>query len=468
MAREPLLLMEDAVAGAALDAGSRAILGAVDLVCVVRGAWNYSDPGRLIAERIGSPHAVTAMTAEGGNAPQQAVNEICRRIVTGRCEVAVVVGGEGIYSRRRSRATGIERTVTRQSGVQPDDAFGQDVDMSSDLEKNAGFVSPVNYYALFENAWRADQNLSVAENRRQIADLLTRFNAIAQKNPSAWSHQPYHADDLLEVTEENRMVCFPYTKRMCSNWFTDQAAAVILCSVEAARRLSTDTEGWVFPLAGTDAHDTLLVSHRESLAASPAIRVGGRVVLELAGVAPGEIEHVDLYSCFPSAVQVAAHEIGLSIDRRLSVTGGMAYFGGPLSNYVTHSLSTMVDTLRSQPKTRGLVTANGGYLTKHSFGVYSTKPPSDGYLYRDVQAEVKVYPTVRVAESFEGSAIAEATTVAYERDGSSVVLAACRSADGARVWGRSSDSDAVRAASTTEMSGTEVIVDPEGIVHFEA
>ena len=36
-------------------------------------------------------------------------------------------------------------------------------------------------------------------------------------------------------------------------------------------------------------------------------------MLELAGVGVDDIDHVDVYSCFPSAVQVAAAELGLPL-----------------------------------------------------------------------------------------------------------------------------------------------------------
>ena len=51
------------------------------------------------------------------------------------------------------------------------------------------------------------------------------------------------------------------------------------------------------------------------------------------------------------------------------------FAGGPWNNYVMHSIATMVERLRDDAGALGLVTANGGYVTKHAFGVYSTRPP---------------------------------------------------------------------------------------------
>ncbi len=123
-------------------------------------------------------------------------------------------------------------------------------------------------------------------------------------------------------------------------------------------------------------------------------------MLELAGLGIDDIDYVDLYSCFPSAVQVAAAELGLALDdpaRPLTVTGGLTFAGGPWSNYVMHSIATMAELLVANPGRRGLITANGGYLTKHSFGVYSTEPPAE-FRWEDVQPAVDREPTrARVA-----------------------------------------------------------------------
>ena len=168
------------------------------------------------------------------------------------------------------------------------------------------------------------------------------------------------------------MVGFPYTKAMNSNWDLDQAAALILCSVAAAESLGIARDRWVFPWSGTDAHDTELFSERQDLHSSPAIRVAGRVALELAGRNVDDVAHVDLYSCFPSAVQIAAAELGLDEARPLTVTGGLPFAGGPLNNYVMHSIATMVDVARQHPGELCLCSANGGFVTKHAIGLYTT------------------------------------------------------------------------------------------------
>src|SRR5207249_2112137 len=98
--------------------------------------------------------------------------------------------------------------------------------------------------------------------------------------------------------------------------------------------------------------------------------------LDMASKTLADMRFFDLYSCFPAAVEIACREIGLAEDdpRGLTITGGLPYFGGPGNNYVTHAIAEMMRLLRAHPGSFGLVTANGNYVTKHSFGIYSTAP----------------------------------------------------------------------------------------------
>src|SRR5690606_19352768 len=227
----------------------------------------------------------------------------------------------------------------------------------------------------------------------------------------------YAPADLRDPSPANRMVGLPYTKRMNANNAVEPAAAFVVTSVGRARDLGISSDRWVFPWTGTDAHDHWFVSERADLAEAPAIRIAGRRALDLAGVGVDDLAHVDVYSCFPSAVQIAAAEIGLAADRPLTVTGGLSFAGGPWNNHVSHSIATMVDRLRSDAGSTGLVTANGGFLTKHAFGIYSTTPPPRAFGHADVQDEVDALPSRDIAETVDADVTVETSTVMHDRDG---------------------------------------------------
>ena len=91
-----------------------------------------------------------------------------------------------------------------------------------------------------------------------------------------------------------------------------------------------------------------------------------------------DVDHLDLYSCFPCAVQFACDALGIDgSTRQLTQTGGLPFFGGAGNNYSMHGIASMVETLRADPGSRGLVLANGGFLSKESAGVYSTQRPTE-------------------------------------------------------------------------------------------
>ena len=89
------------------------------------------------------------------------------------------------------------------------------------------------------------------------------------------------------------------------------------------------------------------------------------------------MDHFDLYSCFPAAVEIARMELGVTEadPRPITVTGGLPFHGGAGKNYSMNAIAAMVEILRRAPGELGMVTANGGYLSKHSAGIYSSAPP---------------------------------------------------------------------------------------------
>ena len=465
-ALEPLAMMVAAIEAAADDAGATSLLRAADVIRIVKGAWPYRDPGRLVASRLGANPKLTQISTDGGNTPQSLVNRSCLDIQAGRADVVVLAGAEGIWSRRRAHKAGATIPYTSDADAEPTEPLGQEIQMSSPLERDRGVQMPVNVYPIFENALRAVRGESIADHRTRIAELWARFNAVAVSNPHAWLRTPLSAAQIRDASPSNRMVGFPYTKSMNSNWDLDQAAAVILCSAEAAERLGVSRDRWVFPWAGTDAHDTYLFSNRDNFHSSPAIRTAGRVLFELAGVGPDDLGHVDLYSCFPSAVQIAANELGLSHDRQLTVTGGLPFAGGPLNNYVMHSIATMAGVLRSNPGDIGLCTANGGYVTKHALGIYSTTPPPEAFRHRDVQDEVDTFPTREVDADFTGPAVIESYTVMHGHEGPEVAIAALRTPARTRAWARSHDAELMAAMMTDEPIGRPAEVHGEAVFAF--
>jgi len=337
--------------------------------------------------------------------------------------------------------------------------------MAADAEIRIGLGQPASVYPLFEQALRIANGESIEDHLKRVGELWARFNAVAVGNPHAWIRKPVTAEEIWQPGPENRMISWPYTKLMNSNNMVDQGAALVLTSVEQATRLRIPAERWVYPHAGTDAHDTPAIADRAELYRSPAIRIAGARALELAGLGIDEVDHVDLYSCFPSAVQVAAGELGLSVDdsaRPLTVTGGLTFAGGPWNNYVMHSIATMAELLVANPGRRGLITANGGYLTKHSFGVYGTQPPAE-FRWENMQSAVDREPTRQGLVEWEGVGTVEAWTTPFNREGQpEKAFLAVRTPEGSRALAVIADPAAAEETVRADIGGAKVSVTADG------
>jgi acetyl-CoA C-acetyltransferase len=467
-AQENTLEPVDLMAAAAREAADARVLEAIDSIRVVNLlSVYYRDPALLLGQRIGAGQFTTRYSGIGGNVPQTLVNRACADIQQGRADVVLVAGAEMWRTRTQLRADGQRLTCTEQDNSIPQpEGSDENVPMAGDAEIRIKLDRPAYIYPMFEQALRVSTGESVDDHRRRIAKLWARFNEVAVQNPHAWIRKPVAAEDISQPGPSNRMISWPYTKLMNSNNMVDQGAALILTSVEAATRLGIPKDRWVFPYAGTDAHDTYSISERAELHESPAIRIGGGRALELAGLGINDMDYVDLYSCFPSAVQVAAAELGLPVDdpaRPLTVTGGLTFAGGPWNNYVAHSIATMAGLLTANPGRRGLITANGGYLTKHSFGVYGTEPPRTEFRWEDVQPAVDREPTRTAAVEWEGVGTVEAWTTPFDREGQpEKAFLSVRTPDEQRTLAVITDPSVAAATVHEDIGGAKVTVHADG------
>jgi acetyl-CoA C-acetyltransferase len=455
--------------GAAASAGNALIARADSIRVVVPLGWRTVNPALLVAGRLGFsdddlPDELM-LTAIGGNMPQALMHDACRAIARGDRSVVLVTGAEAMYAKTASRRH--PGTPTVHWATQPADGtpepvmFGTDRAGATDLEMSRGVILPIHAYPLFENALRAARGWTLAEHAAHIGALWSRFSQVAATNPHAWIRSPRSPEEIALPSPDNRMVSFPYPKLCTANMQVDQGAGYIVCSVEAARAAGVAEDRWVFPLSGADANDHWFISHRPELHRSPAIRLAGQAALELAGIGVDDLGPIDLYSCFPAVVQMAAHELGLPVDdpdRPLTLTGGLTFGGGPGNNYASHGIAQVVGALRAEPEAVGLVTGLGWYATKHSVGTYSGRPPEHrdgpGFAWRSVQREVDALPQCRVDETATGAVRVETYTVAFDRAGAPERgTVACRTADDSRAWGTITDPDTLASLCAEEGIG---------------
>ena len=450
-AEEQYILMERALRLAAEDANTPRLLEKLDRLLVIGGMWSYPDPGRLIADAVGSPNAKTFLTAMGGNMPQATVSECCERIAAGDMEIAAVVGGEAVYSKNKLRKLGKD-LMKSGAGLEKAERFGENVSMSSQHERDNGFMMPTQIYPLFESAIRAHRQENHLDHRKRISSLWEGYNQVATANEYAWVQTPMTAQEIMEPTPENRMVGYPYTKAMNANSFVDFGGALIICSTGAAQSLGIPSDKWVFPHAATDGHATYFFSERNNLHESPAIRITSKACLELADITIDDVGPMDLYSCFPSVVQITMSELGIQPDRTTTTTGGLSFFGGPMNSYVIHAIASTVDAVRASEE-YGFIHANGGYATKHACAVYSNRPPKGDFQRRNVQEEINAHPKREVAIDPVGKSIIESYTVLHDREGANKALVTSLMDDGKRALSSTSDVEIMESMMSEEYIG---------------
>lgn len=459
-ALEPTALMLRACQRAADDAGDGGLLEAADLVAVPRGFWSYPDPGRLVAEGLGALRARTLL-AEIGVLQTTLFAEAARAIAAG-ADVVLVTGGEARHRAQRARAAGVAEGLSAQpAGTAPDHLLRPAAEIVHPIEIARRFVVPVAQYAVIESALRHDAGQSLAEHRRELAALWAGFGRVARANPHAWNREAPDAEGLADPAR-NPLLAFPYGKLHCSQWNVDQAAGLLFCSAERARRAGIPESRWLLLRAVAESNHMRPLVARDALGRSPGFALAGRRAFELAGLSPADCSSRELYSCFPSAVRVQLRELGLLAEPTPSFTGGMSFAGGPLNNFVLQAAARMREVLRERPGA-ALLTAVSGMLTKQGVSLWSSEPGSAGFGYADVGDEVAAVEAPRnVVDAVEATGRVAGYTVVYEANAPSRTLAVLDLDGGDRTLCASEDPDLARHAALTELVGTRVRTLPDG------
>ena len=380
-------------------------------------------PASTAAARLGLTDVACEVSTPGGNSPQWLVNRAAMDITAGRLDTTLILGGEATRSMRAQDpdATFLGAVEKARDETGSTDPFvGLSVrGLHSPVEVAAKLNVAAVLYAMFESARAHAAGRSPAEQRAYLAPLYARFSEVAAANPYAWFRTKYSPAEVAEPSADNRLVSEPYTKRMNSFPNVDQGSAILITTLERARAAGLEAQ-CVFPWSGATAAEPVPVA-RPALGEAPAIRVAASATFEAAGVGIDDVAHIDIYSCFPSAVCAAADGIGLTLDdpRGHTTTGGMSFFGGPGNNYSGHGIASMVGRIRGSGEL-GIVTANGGSLSKHSLGIYGGAPPEGGFVEANTDAEQREIDASALPFTADGSggATVDAGTVHYARDGS--------------------------------------------------
>ena len=456
-ALEPMDLMLEAVRAAGTDTGSAAALGRVEYICVPRGRWTYANPAGEIARTIGA--RATTVLATPGVLQQTLIGEACARIARGEIGAALVAGSDAGYRLLRAQIAG-RKADERVQDDAPDILMQPKDELRHAAEKRAGLVMPVGLYAILESAFRAKHGWTVSAHRDRLAELYSGLSQVAEKNPHAWNRNAIPAQVIREPSEKNPMQAFPYTRFHCSTWNVDQAAALLFCSTALAEELGIPRDRWIFPVASTESNHMVAVSARADLGSCPGARITGRAALDAGAHGIDEVDLVELYSCFPVAIEMYAEALGLSLTRPLTVTGGMAFAGGPYNNYFLQATCRAAELLREGAGRNALLSCVSGVVTKQAFGLWSREEPRSGFTYRDLSDQVaRETDTREVLEDFTGDAHVAGYTVLHGRGQLPKGIALVDTSDGKRALITTEDQALIASMQETELVGRPVRVE---------
>jgi acetyl-CoA C-acetyltransferase len=424
-ALSPADLAGRAAAAALQDAGgAEALAPHIELIAAIR-QFEVSGPRavapfgkadnfpRAVAKRIGADPARAILEPVGGQGPQHLVNELAQLIGAGQLDLALICGAEAISTVRHLTSRGESRDWSETVGGELEDRGYGEALLTADLARH-GARTPISVYALFENARRARLGLSRSAYGLEMGRLFSPFTQVAAGNPHAMSREVHSPEALATVTASNRLTSAPYPRRLVARDQANQGAAVLIASLGKAKAMGVPADRLIYLHGGADVRERT-PTEREDLSTSPASVMAARKALDVAGLSVEAIDVFDLYSCFPIAVFNVRDGLGIRADdpRPLTVTGGLPYFGGAGNNYSMHAIASMVRRLRANPTERGLVAANGGFLSKYSVGVYSARPASwRGFQSATLQAEVDRWTAPTVAPG-EGDGVVETYTIDY-------------------------------------------------------
>jgi len=446
-APEPLAMWEEVVRDAVADVGTRHdVVRALDHLAVVHClSWEYDSPSGRLADRLGRSDVAHTTSMLAGTSAQRLLSHAAAEMVAGRMDVAIVVGAEAQATLQRFARSGGAPPWSFPHPSPPSilDSLSE---WHLPTELRHGIAPAWLTFALLEQARWASRGASDAD-RASLGAQLARLSATAAANPDAWHRRQWDGGELLVATAANRMVATPYTKCMTAFPNVDMAAANVLVTAEVADRWGVPEDRRVHLRGGAFARDATHIAGRAHLDRSPAMMSTTSRALMRSGLDVEEIDAFDLYSCFGSAIAFVSDALGLADDdpRPRSLTGGLPFHGGPGSNYMGHSISHAVDTIRSGTATNVMVTGVGMHMTKHVAAVWSGEP-GPAIVDDDEQLAALSDDAVPVADTVAGTARCAAATVVFDRvNEPERAVAICSLPDGRRCYATSRDALIVQA-----------------------
>lgn len=408
---EALFLMEKVAMQAINDCGNSKIKDFIDVIDIPKGFWRYRDPGKWIAEKNNFSNAKTSVN-KIGVLQQHLINNTCNKIIKGEIRAGLILGGESRAKMIAALKEGIEYKEMELS-TNPDQYVKAKDDLYGEGEAEALGLMAVGYYAVMESAMRKSKNLTLKEHEDYLGSMYADFSEIASKNQYAASDKSISKDQIMLANSDNKPMAYPYNKYHCTSWNVSQASAILICEEGLADQLNISKQKRIYPMASSETNHMIALIQRPSLISSAGLKLASEKINEVVDKHSINLNLIDLYSCFPVAVQQFENVLNLNTKTSRTITGAMPFAGGPLNNYMLHATVQALLKLRSESG-HSLITGVSGMMTKQSFCLWSSEYQMPFYHADVTKKAQQLDKPIPISNAKHGNGIVIGYTVLYE------------------------------------------------------
>ena len=408
---EALFLMEKVAMQAINDCGNSKIKDFIDVIDIPKGFWRYRDPGKWIAEKNNFSNTKTSVN-KIGVLQQHLINNTCNKIIKGEIRAGLILGGESRAKMIAALKEGIEYKEMELS-TNPDKYVKAKDDLYGEGEAEALGLMAVGYYAVMESAMRKSKSLNLKEHEDYLGSMYADFSEIASKNQYAASDKSISKDQIMLANSDNKPMAYPYNKYHCTSWNVSQASAILICEEGLADQLNISKQKRIYPMASSETNHMIALIQRPSLISSAGLKLASEKINEVVDKHSINLNLIDLYSCFPVAVQQFENVLNLNTKTSRTITGAMPFAGGPLNNYMLHATVQALLKLRSQSG-HSLITGVSGMMTKQSFCLWSSEYQMPFYHADVTKKAQQLDKPIPISNAKHGIGIVIGYTVLYE------------------------------------------------------
>ena len=408
---EALFLMEKVAMQAINDCGNSKIKDFIDVIDIPKGFWRYRDPGKWIAEKNNFSNAKTSVN-KIGVLQQHLINNTCNKIIKSEIRAGLILGGESRAKMIAALKEGIEYKEMELS-TNPDQYVKAKDDLYGEGEAEALGLMAVGYYAVMESAMRKSKSLTLKEHEDYLGSMYADFSEIASKNQYAASDKSISKDQIMLANSDNKPMAYPYNKYHCTSWNVSQASAILICEEGLADQLNISKQKRIYPMASSETNHMIALIQRPSLISSAGLKLASEKINEVVDKHSINLNLIDLYSCFPVAVQQFENVLNLNTKTSRTITGAMPFAGGPLNNYMLHATVQALLKLRTESG-HSLITGVSGMMTKQSFCLWSSEYQMPFYHADVTKKAQQLDKPIPISNAKHGNGIVIGYTVLYE------------------------------------------------------